>query len=103
MTAPLTQQHALSPLHGLSGSSLRASQSKNAKVARLECTQKLNEFMPRLQGKCVFHFVEKEQLIPNHFPSCHYMKDSGDYLAFRKSFKFPGGFEYCYSCGVPQD
>lgn len=63
--------------------------------------------MPRLEGKCIFHFVQKEELVPDHFPSCQYMEDQslvqGDYNTFRLAFSFPTKFEYCYSCGAPQD
>ena len=70
-------------------------------------TQELNKYMPRLQGKCIFHFVLKEELVPDHFPLCQYVQDrslvQGDYKAFRRSFNFTTKFEYCYCCGAPQD
>lgn len=106
-TMPSTPaQPAPSPLHSLGGSLLRASQSRLAKAARLERTQWLNKYMPTLQSKCIFHFVRKEELVPDHFPLCPCLQDQslvqGDYKAFRWSFNFTK-FEYCYSCGAPQD
>lgn len=90
----------------LDGSLLRASESQLGKAARLERTQRLNRYMPTLQNKCIAHFVQKEALVPDHFPRCQYQQAQslvqGDYRAFRKSFTFTK-FEYCYSCGAPQD
>ena len=72
----------------------------------MERTQRLNKYMPRLQSKCIFHFVREGVLVPDHFPYCPYMQDEslvpGDYNAFRRSFHFTK-FEYCYCCGAPQD
>ena len=72
----------------------------------MERTRRLNKYIPRLRSKCIFHFVRKGVLVPDHFPLCEYMQDpslvQGDYKAFRRSFHF-AKFEYCYSCGVPQD
>lgn len=106
-TIPLTPaQPTSSPLHSLGGSLLRASQSRLGKAARLERTQWLNKYMPTLQNKCMFHFVRKEELVPDHFPLCECLEDQslvqGDYQAFRRSFVFTK-FEYCYCCGTPQD
>ena len=103
--APLTPaQPAPSPLRSLSGSLARASQSRQGKAARLERTQKLNKYMPRLRGICIFHFVHGEALVPDHFPSCEYMREQsrGNYGDFRRSFNFTR-FECCYCCGAPQD
>ncbi|KAF8546514.1 hypothetical protein OG21DRAFT_1527781, partial [Imleria badia] len=89
----------------LGGSLVRASQSRLGKAAHLERTQKLNTYMPRLRGMCIFHFVQGEVLVPDHFPSCQYMQEQsqGNYGAFRRSFNFTTKFEYCYCCGAPQD
>lgn len=71
----------------------------------MQRTQELNKCMPRLKGNCMFHFVGEERLVADHFPSCEYMNQSFEkgYNDFRQSFRFPAKFEYCYSCGTPQD
>ena len=96
---------ASSPLRSLSGSLVRASQSRLRKADRLERTQNLNRYMPRLRDMCIFHFVQGEVLVHDHFPLCQYMQEQsqGNYGAFRRSFKFTTKFEYCYCCGAPQD
>ncbi|KAN0088100.1 hypothetical protein V8E55_006721 [Tylopilus felleus] len=85
----------------LNGSSLRASQSRLGKAGRLARSQLLNKYMPRLYGKCLYHFVQAELLLPDHFP-CEYLQSEGNYAAFRRSFVF-AKYEYCFCCGVPQD
>ena len=108
MAAPFTlTEPSPSPSLSLEGSLLRASQSRQGNAAHLGHTQMLNKYMPRLQGKCLFHFVLGKELVPDHYPSCQYMREQssaqGDYKAFRRLFNFSTEFEYCYSCGALQN
>lgn len=84
----------------------KASQSQLGKAAHLDHTQLLNKYMPRLLGKCLFHFILEEKLVPNHFPSCQYILEQSskqeDYNTFRQLFQFTK-FEYCSFCEAPQN
>ena len=106
--APLTPtKPPLSPSFRLGSSLQRASLSRQGKASRLRRTKLLNKYMPILRDKCLSHFVLGEELVPDHFPSCQYLPSQsvaqGNYMAFRQSFNFSTKFEYCYSCGAPQD
>lgn len=90
-------------LPNLKGPSLRVASATAVQESRLRRTRDLDKFMPALRGKCAYHFVCKAEIVPDHFPDCPCLPDSGgEYDSFKHKFVFER-FTYCFACGMPQE
>lgn len=87
---------------------MRAATAQSAVQGRLERTRSLDLYMPKLAGKCPYHFVDAQKLVDEDYPGCEFFQHTHtaeakqQYYDFKRAFNFEK-FAYCYSCGIPQE